>query len=487
MSSPDKQTGDSSASSSPTIPKAKVSAFTRFKTFTTSGFKSTPEPPFPPSTWELSDSPQSGSGASDWDQKSEKYRAGLDKWREKEAAKKEKEKSPAPEEQGAEADGNGDQDAPDSRTLAMRIKSLIDEQFTFGAGKSSSTSGPDDPPTESRIPPATPPATPPANASASSSSMFGGLDATLAKLLSTESIMNGEVGKGLEKGRESVWAMLDKLGAMAGAADPNANRAADKGKGKATDPPIDEGEGEGIMMYTPLQPTKDLEPEIAESELEYNLLHLPLPKPVDKPAPKPKRTFYPSSTQISLEVTWWGYRLFLPPPILAQLSSTHIAAAKRGAMITAALKWLIDQVPLMVIPLQMRAGVMMLKRMSPYLGYVGAFVAWSWTRVQAKDEGHGVVLTATWLLPIAILPATWDYDIHGRPRDVELIQATNNPGTDDASGEQSANEQTDKTPSASGSTSGARSQPTTPPSEEPGLLSSVSRRWNSLRSAPSKK
>jgi len=295
---------------------------------------------------------------------------------------------------------------------------------------------------------------------------------------------------------------------MAGAADPNANRAADKGKGKATDPPIDEGEGEGIMMYTPLQPTKDLEPEIAESELEYvddediagpsspsdddqttSTEPAPptTPKPVDKPAPKPKRTFYPSSTQISLEVTWWGYRLFLPPPILAQLSSTHIAAAKRGAMITAALKWLIDQVPLMVIPLQMRAGVMMLKRMSPYLGYVGAFVAWSWTRVQAKDEGHGVVLTATWLLPIAILPATWDYDIHGRPRDVELIQATNNPGTDDASGEQSANEQTDKTPSASGSTSGARSQPTTPPSEEPGLLSSVSRRWNSLRSAPSKK
>ncbi|KAE9409265.1 hypothetical protein BT96DRAFT_801544, partial [Gymnopus androsaceus JB14] len=266
--------------------------------------------------------------------------------------------------------------------------------------------------------------------STSSSSIFGGLDATLARLLSSEAIMNGEVGKGLEKGRESVWTMLDKLGAMAGASGNGVT--VDKGKGKATDQnQTDEHPGheeEGIMMYTPLQPTKDLEPEIADSELEYAdddepvaapSTETPQSKPVEstpvaekkpapKSAPKPKRVFYPSSTQLSLEVTWWGYRLFLPPPVIAQLSSTHIAAAKRGAMITAALKWLVDQVPIMVVPPQLRPGLMMLKRMTPFLGYIGAFVAWSWGRVQAKDQGQGVVLTATWLLPIAILPATWD-------------------------------------------------------------------------------
>lgn len=70
---------------------------------------------------------------------------------------------------------------------------------------------------------------------------------------------------------------------------------------------------------------------------------------------------------------------------------------------------------------------MMLKRMTPFLGYIGAFVAWSWGRVQAKDQGQGVVLTATWLLPIAILPATWDYQVHGRPRDIVAVDAQKTP------------------------------------------------------------
>ncbi|KAJ4485608.1 hypothetical protein J3R30DRAFT_3440809 [Lentinula aciculospora] len=532
---------DLSPKSNLTLPKAKLSAFARFKTLTSSGFKSTPESPFPPTAWELSGSPRSGSGASDWDQKADQYKVGLEKWREEvkvltygEAAKKKKDnEDPAltPQEAVTETDENGGQDmqdAPDTRNLAMKIKALIDEKFTFAGGKRSqsapSTPGPANPsttPAESRsMNPSVPP-TPPAaeTPSATSGSMFGGLDATLARLLSSESIMNGEVGRGLEKGRESVWAMLDKLGAMAGATDPVVNKPSDKGKGRATDqvqpsgPSIIQGEEEeGIMMCTPLQPTKDLEPEIAESELEYvdddQMLAgdgQQTPKPAtdyNAPAaalqtdpnpgskPKTKRTFYPSSTKLSLQVTWWGYRLFLPPPIIAQLSSAHIAAAKRGAMITAALKWLIDQLPLMVIPPQMRASVLMLKRVSPYLGYVGAFVAWSWGRVQAKDQGQGVVLTATWLLPIAILPAAWDFEIHGRPRDHEVTHATEQTRavgaasfSDQPSGSEASNSsstQVDQTSDGSGV------KPVTPSADKPSFLSSATRRWNSLRKVPTK-
>ncbi|KAH7881186.1 uncharacterized protein C8R40DRAFT_23390 [Lentinula edodes] len=531
---------DSSPKSNSSLPKAKLSAFARFKTFTTSGLKSTPDPPFPPATWELSGSPLSGSGSSDWNQKAEQYKAVLEKWREEVKAitlrervekKNDSDSTQAPREGSgsAEVDGSGDQDvqdAPDTRTLAMKIKALIDEKFTFSGGKTTQSAPPtpglvtDSPfipiSVESHNTNSSVPSTPPAGGtpSTTSGSMFGSLDATLARFLSSESIMNGEVGKGLEKGRESVWAMLDKLGAIAGATDPvDSKSSVDKGKGRATEPsePLmaAEGEEESIMICTPLQPTKDLEPEIAESEIEYvedeqmlagDGLQTTEPvvesdtsaaslKPAPKPAPKTKsrRTFYPSSTKLSLEVTWWGYRLFLPPPILAQLSSAHIAAAKRGAMITAALKWLIDQVPLMVVPPQMRASVLMLKRVSPYLGYVGAFVAWSWGRIQMKDQGNGVVLTATWLLPIAILPAAWDFEVHGRPRDAEHGVA--HVATADAATRSDIPTGTSTPIDTDNRTfgEGAGVKPTTPSADRPSFLSSATHRWNTLRRATTNK
>ncbi|KAJ3845570.1 hypothetical protein F5878DRAFT_599122 [Lentinula raphanica] len=536
--------GQSNTASNATFPKAKLSAFARFKTL--SGFKSTPEPPFPPTSWELSGSPSDGSGASDWDQIADYYKAGLENWREgvkainfkQENVKNMSDRDIAQPSGEMVTDGPvADQDSPDTRTLAMKIKALIDEKFTFAGKKSQSapaTPGPatttpaeSSPPTPVQSCNAHPsvPATPPAGETSNpiSSSVFGGLDATLAKFLSSEAIMNGEVGKGFDKGRESVWAMLDKLGAMAGASDPNKAKT-DKGKGRAEDvqPPGDTStsevqgiEEDGIMMCTPLQPTQEL-PEIAESELEYvddeqmvagdgqrtptiavepNSNSPPTPvtsksEPL-RPATrsKTKRTFYPSPTKLSLQVTWWGYRLFLPPPIIAQLSSAHIAAAKRGAMITAALTWLIDQIPLMVIPPQMRASVMMLKRISPYLGYVGAFVAWSWGRVQAKDQGNGVVLTATWLLPIAILPAAWDFEVHGRPREHEGVTrggpAAQLTGTADAAAldNPSASTSSSSIPvvNQSSGDNGASSESTTPSAEKPSFMESATRRWNSMR------
>lgn len=63
------------------------------------------------------------------------------------------------------------------------------------------------------------------------------------------------------------------------------------------------------------------------------------------------------------------------------------------------------------------------------MGYVGGFIAWSWNTIQGFDKGtlyltasspwhglrfpllkgQGVTLSATWLLPIALIPGTWSY------------------------------------------------------------------------------
>ncbi|KAK7036438.1 hypothetical protein VNI00_011635 [Paramarasmius palmivorus] len=462
-----------SASSPPSLPRAKISAIARFKTFTSSGFKSSNNVQFPPASWSLSKSPDAGVGSSSWSNDMDKWKAELERWKEQmtsgfpalkrsqsevvprreETVEPEAGPSGQPMEQDRVQDkGKGKQanaeedvvespeqtaapesDSKDAQTLAMKIKALIDENFNLtsssktparqGSQSAPATPGPS---TSSEGVGTSSGAVTPKAENAGNGSMFNfAIDSKLAKLLSSEATMNG----GLGKGRESVWAMLDKMG------------YGGKGKGKEKDDGM--VEEDGIMMYTPLQPTNELEPEIAESVVEY-VDEEPDTKAdgrstkvdsgsdnksgedqaADTPAPKPKqkRVFQPSPTKLSLQCTWWGYRLYIPPPIMAQLSNAHIEAAKRGAMITAALKWLLDKVPIMMVPIQMRPGMLLLRKFSPYLGYVGAFVAWSWGRVESQDTGNGVVLTATWLLPIAILPASWDFEVHGRPVEIQKDQ-----------------------------------------------------------------
>lgn len=89
---------------------------------------------------------------------------------------------------------------------------------------------------------------------------------------------------------------------------------------------------------------------------------------------------------MSLTVRWDGR--YLPPPVLDVLSSKQLEATKRAALITASLKWFIDKIPVKVLPLQLRAPAMVLKRLTPYLGYIGAFIAWSWAAIKAFDHGE---------------------------------------------------------------------------------------------------
>lgn len=123
---------------------------------------------------------------------------------------------------------------------------------------------------------------------------------------------------------------------------------------------------------------------------------------------KTKTRWVPSPDKISFQATWWGYRLYLPPPVLDVLNNKRLEAAKRAAIITTALQWLLGQVPLSVLPPQFRPGLLVAQRLVPYIGYIGGFVAWSWGAMKSFDKGHGIVLTATWLLPVALIPGTWE-------------------------------------------------------------------------------
>jgi len=123
---------------------------------------------------------------------------------------------------------------------------------------------------------------------------------------------------------------------------------------------------------------------------------------------KTKTRWVPSPDKISFQATWWGYRLYLPPPVLDVLNNSRLETAKRAAIITTALQWLLGQVPMTLIPPQFRIGLLIAQRIVPSLGYIGGFVAWSWGAMKTFDKGHGIVLTATWLLPIAPIPGSWE-------------------------------------------------------------------------------
>lgn len=337
--------------------------------------------------------------------------------------------SPVPVAQAvAEPSDSDREEAPELVSFAMKIRHLIDSlplptlaragtlgftskssSVSTGTQESSDFSG--EIPMDGKGPPIPP-----------------SVDAELMKLLSSECVMNGDlVGKEGDKRKEgiyrqSVWSVLERLRPASG------RIGGEEVAGKEQKDIGDRDPEGGVMMYSPLEPTSDSEVELAveyvepddsrgDTDVGDNKGKGPEqgPGPLGAPkAPTYEKVWVPSTTKLSLYTTWWGYRLYLPPPVMEKLGSTNVKATARAAMVTTALKWLLDRLPLMMVPPTLKPTVILLKRLSPLIGYIGVFIAWSWSRITTYDKGNGVMLTATWLLPVALIPSSWDAgDIHG--------------------------------------------------------------------------
>ncbi|KAJ7665366.1 hypothetical protein DFH06DRAFT_1470639 [Mycena polygramma] len=421
---------------------------------------------FPPPSWSLEETQNNGAGASDPPEE------------------------PRTSKKNIPQDTQDAEDAPEPGVFAQRIGTLIDS-LPWPAQTKDTDDGVIDP----KGPPLPPSVT---------------SDSKLMKLLSSESVMGGSLS------RESVWSMLERL-----------KRSV---PGVSGEPPKEDGEEDiggdredsGVMMYAPLQPNADSQAELADSETVLEYLDEPdkstpakTPGQEGKPPLDSKKSdaskggkkrkaqerihWMPSPTQISLQAMWWGYRLYLPPPVMDLLDDTHLAAANRGAMITASLKWLLERIPTMLFPPQIRPAIVALKRLTPLVGYVGVFIAWSWTAIKARDKGDGVVLTATWLLPVALVPASLNAADYQRPGGVE--GAKDKPAVESSA--KSASTQTAKStePAAKPPLKSAKSGSTRAKSSERGLKAppvdrkqsgsksdtetettaeSLSRRWSTL-------
>jgi hypothetical protein len=100
------------------------------------------------------------------------------------------------------------------------------------------------------------------------------------------------------------------------------------------------------------------------------------------------------SYRYSPRYTALNYNSYLPPPVLKILDDKSIEATKRAAMLTTALQWLFNKLPMAVVPVQMKPGVMVAKRFLPYVGYIGAAIAWSWSSVRGYDKGRCLYLVS---------------------------------------------------------------------------------------------
>ncbi|KAI0287729.1 hypothetical protein BC826DRAFT_972020 [Russula brevipes] len=292
-------------------------------------------------------------------------------------------------------------------------------------------------------------------------------DSGLLALLGNVNVMSGS----LDKGRQSVFAILDRLRKpSARATEAPVDSAPSSVSGEEQDAEDDEGDS-SIMLYGPLVPSEDSEVELAASDimsvfddgetLEFEQPARPLsffeageqltPR---SPTLELSQEFTRSAQQEALADasqadtkdgpgavgwfdTWKGkwsragnsFRTrsrrapsrggtkwstvgnYLPPPVLDVLNNSRLETAKRAAIITTALQWLLGQVPMTLIPPQFRIGLLIAQRIVPSLGYIGGFVAWSWGAMKTFDKGHGIVLTATWLLPIAPIPGSWELNV----------------------------------------------------------------------------
>ncbi|KAG8877646.1 hypothetical protein FRB98_006596 [Tulasnella sp. 332] len=327
---------------------------------------------------------------------------------------------------------------PGANTLSQRIQVLLSSTppFLQTVPEASQTPVPDETFASKQGPASRPdPAPVPAPPSGLS-------DPKLLEYLSDASVMNNDTrqaSKAKGKTRKSVWQVLDQLVPY----KPPVVTVKD-----GEESTEEEAAESSLMVSGPLVPTENSVVHIADSEvIEVEALEdVPgVPKNVVKgvflslfpdklkipfskkktvsnspssdtdtkpPTPTPALTptthvkvWIPSQIEMSFQVAWWGFRLWLPPPVMLVLSDKTLEATKRAAMVTTAIGWLIRNIPLALLPAPLKPAILLLKAVVPYLG---GFIAWSWSEVKKFDKGHGVTLSATWLLPIALIPGPWE-------------------------------------------------------------------------------
>jgi len=104
--------------------------------------------------------------------------------------------------------------------------------------------------------------------------------------------------------------------------------------------------------------------------------------------------------RLSFVVHWWGYEVLLPPLAMAHLSTAQSVSSAFLSF------------------LQTMAMGANLPELLPFIKYISTWVELEFRAIRDQDTrgGHkGVVLAATWVMPMALVPRPWDYPVGTQP------------------------------------------------------------------------
>ncbi|KAF9549396.1 hypothetical protein EC957_003785 [Mortierella hygrophila] len=94
---------------------------------------------------------------------------------------------------------------------------------------------------------------------------------------------------------------------------------------------------------------------------------------------------------ISAYTYWWGYEIYVPHKCMNKLQRVSNTSQIFFGFLSGAV-----------------AGMPGLAALVPLSRIISAWVGFQWAIIHAEDLGKGVVLSATWVLPVALAPRSWD-------------------------------------------------------------------------------
>ncbi|KAK3843299.1 MAG: hypothetical protein J3R72DRAFT_115515 [Linnemannia gamsii] len=100
----------------------------------------------------------------------------------------------------------------------------------------------------------------------------------------------------------------------------------------------------------------------------------------------------PPINVISAYTYWWGYEIYVPHKCMNKLQRVTNTSQIFFGFLSGAV-----------------AGMPGLAALVPLSRIISAWVGFQWAIILAEDLGKGVVLSATWVLPVALAPRSWDH------------------------------------------------------------------------------
>ncbi|KAF8577753.1 hypothetical protein K439DRAFT_1532150 [Ramaria rubella] len=101
---------------------------------------------------------------------------------------------------------------------------------------------------------------------------------------------------------------------------------------------------------------------------------------------------YSPTDRMSVLTYWWGLELVLPEPSVVYLGKAKSISNTLLNFLSAFAMF--------------NNGV---REVLPFIRYVANFVDFEWSAIKAQDKGRGVVCAATWVMPAAMVPRSWDF------------------------------------------------------------------------------